>query len=91
MSKFVQGTVIVMKTTDEPCMVLESFNSTPAFKGMSGDMVTVRRPVISQNGLSYIVESFHAEEFLTQSERRQQRIEEMSGDAIAIGLPSTQH
>jgi len=91
MAKFTPGTVIIMKTTDEPCLVLEVFKpeGKPNFPGLSGEQVTVRRPILSQTGLTYSVDTFYAEEFETQEARRHRAVEEMQERASAIGLPST--
>lgn len=89
MTKIVPGMLVVMKTTDEPCFVL----SVAKVQGsvLSGETVTVRRPVISQNGLAYTTETFHVEELDTKEDRRSRQIKEMQGDALAIGLPTTKH
>jgi hypothetical protein len=60
------GKVAYIRTTQEPVFVL-------AFMERSADnyfptMFTVRRPVLTREGMRHLVESFYAEELMTREE-----------------------
>ena len=66
-----------LKTTDEPCFVLE----TRHYHGgdgiakddavrMSGEFAIVRRPVATENGTQHVTETFHIEELESFEDRK---------------------
>lgn len=78
-----------MKTTDEPCLVLATRTAIePEFlAGLSGEMVTVRRPKLTQDGVNYVIDTFYAEELQTPEDRQSKRLQEMETLKDAIGIP----
>jgi hypothetical protein len=66
------GEVVLLKTSEEPCFVLEIAAGVPVEQrsGLSGTMVVLRRPIMSgEKGLYHVTERFHIEEVETNEER----------------------
>jgi len=87
------GTVVTMKTTDEPCLVLrvdyQQEVGDRGFNGeqLSGTMITVRRPKLTQDGVHYVIDTFYAEELQTIEDRQNKRLQEMESLKGSLGLP----
>lgn len=67
--------VAFLKTTGEAVTVL-AFNDTSPKIGDKPLLVTVRRPVAGQNGITHVVESFYLPELETLEEQRAKFIAE---------------
>jgi len=72
------GTVVYMKTTEEPLFVLSLNSGEPQYAGFSGSTLTVRRPQLSEHGLRYIVEDFLTEEIETLDEKNARQYSEIT-------------
>jgi len=83
------GTVVTMKTTDEPCLVLgvSDEGQDYHYPALSGTVVTVRRPKLTQEGVQYIIDTFYAEELQTVEDRQNKRLQEMESLKGSLGLP----
>lgn len=62
MKELKAGSIATLRTTGEPLFILEVRSEQSSFPGLSGKMVTVRRPITTENGLQHEVTSFHIEE-----------------------------
>jgi hypothetical protein len=63
------GNLAIVKTTEEPVLVLSIDNMASEYVGLSGTVVTVRRPRATQNGTEYEIAKFFCEELETPIER----------------------
>jgi hypothetical protein len=76
---FKTGSVAYMKTTEEPVLVLATETKDPAFEGFSGEVITVRRPHVTPDGIDYIIATFYAEELESADDKAQRFYNEMTG------------
>jgi hypothetical protein len=93
------GTVVTMKTTDEPCLVLDVHDPQAGgillphplhnYPKLSGVQVTVRRPKLTQDGVHYVIDTFYAEELQTVEDRQSKRLQEMESLKGSLGLPDS--
>ena len=90
------GTIMYVKTTDEPVLVVgsrplnpkENVFPTDVYSG-SGTVVVVRRPIQTENGITYKFFDFLAEELQTLEEMDQRRLDHIKkahGQAMGFGL-----
>lgn len=91
--KFKPGTVAFTKTTEEPLFVMRAFDRvdsldpiwhSPDYSLFCGTMVVVRRPIITDQGIKHVTETFLAEELQTTEEKQQRVYDEMAG-VVRIG------
>lgn len=72
------ATVAFLKTTEEPVFVLALGKKEDVNEGLSGDVATVRRPVVGEQGVSHKIEVFYTEELESLEDKRKRNIAEFS-------------
>jgi hypothetical protein len=70
------GTTAIIKTTGEEVMILAIEKDEGGVLPGLGDIVTVRRPVMSQDGIKHLTESFGSAELETKEEKLDREIKE---------------
>lgn len=73
------GDVVTVKTTDEPVFVMKvnMGEVNPELPEFSGVTVTVKRPLLTQNGVDYKIHDLLLEELTTYEERSAKKAEEL--------------
>lgn len=79
MANIKPGQVAFIKSTEEPAFVLEikEGSSLQKFPGLSGQVVTVRRPAMGRDGVRHLIEFFSIEELETLEDRHNRQVAEM--------------
>lgn len=81
MTEIKVGTVAVLKTTDEPCYILEIHkDARPEWAGGTEHMyATVRRPQQTENGIVHNVDEFRVGELESLDDKKARVLEEYMG------------
>lgn len=79
MSKFIPGNVVYVKTTEEPNLILKTEQQAPAYEGFSGEVVYVRRPLVTDQGIKHINDVFFAEELETPEDKHFRVYNDLAG------------
>ena len=74
------GTIVYVKTTDEPVFCLEVTKrptAMPEYPELSGVFARVRRPIAGENGIAHLIEFFTVEELETAEAGQNRKLSEM--------------
>lgn len=89
---FKSGTIAFVKTTEEPVFVLgvsKNAGQLDSVPDLSDDVVRVRRPLATTEGLKYQYYDFYAEELESAEDKHQRYYNEMSGRVKAFEAQAT--
>ena len=79
-TEFKAGMVAYLRTTDEPLFILEVKEGSPhqTYPDLSGQTVTVRRPIQGRDGVRHEVQFFTIEELETLAAKQNRQVLEMN-------------
>lgn len=75
------GQVAILRTTDEPCLVLRVYEGKKQSKleGLSGMFVQVRRPRQTDEGIDHVINEFYAEELESLEDKKKRVMDDYLG------------